>query len=262
MELELSDYGCLGHCLEAFWWPMIVLNSFQLALQNMDIKIARYFGIIQVIVFACFDFIAQFILVRTTDQSLLSIYFIQSNSSKDISLLYYLAFQHSCCDSSFTPSIRILRFIKFSSFTDWFRFYGSLVIWIAAGTAPLSVIEDQIAVPEWSATLTTTGLTLSMIVNALVTGLIVFKIFKVFKEVKASLSTADEQILGVTGGSTLRRVMFIVIESGMILFAIQLVRLVATIGTTDALLYVFELIIGVHGMLNVSRSAIATLFYW
>ena len=71
-----------------------------------------------------------------------------------------------------------------------------------------------------------TGLTLSMIVNALVTGLIVFRIFKVFRALKTS--AADDRILGVTGGSTLQRVIFIIIESGVALFSIQLARLVAT----------------------------------
>ena len=76
------------------------------------------------------------------------------------------------------------------------------------------------------------GLALSMTVNALVTGLIAFRIFKVFREVKTA--TANDQILGVTGGSTLRRVVFILIESGMALFSIQLARLVVTIVKTDA----------------------------
>ena len=59
-----------------------------------------------------------------------------------------------------------------------------------------------------------------MTMNALVTGLIMFRIFKVFQEVKTA--TADNQNLGVTGGSTLRCVMSIIIESGMALFSIQL----------------------------------------
>ena len=89
------------------------------------------------------------------------------------------------------------------------------------------------------------GLALSMTVNALVTGLIAFRIFKVFQEVK---TTADE-ISGVTGGSTLRRVIFIIIESGMALFSIQLARLVITIvGAGYAGIY---LISGIHGILNV-----------
>ena len=89
-----------------------------------------------------------------------------------------------------------------------------------------------------------------MTVNALVTGLIVFRIFKVLQEVKTS--TADDQILGVTGGSRLRRVIFIIIESGMALFSIQLARLlVSIIGNTDAAYDAFYLIASIHEMLNV-----------
>ena len=76
--------------------------------------------------------------------------------------------------------------------------------------------------------------------------------------------TADDQILGVTGGSTLRRVMFILIESGAALFSIQLARLVVSVNydSTDASRYAFYLISGIHQMLNVIiRSVIATLYY-
>ena len=60
------------------------------------------------------------------------------------------------------------------------------------------------------------------------TGLIVFKILKVFLEVKP---TSVEQTLGSfdsTGSPKLRQIIFIIIESGMALFAIQLVCVVTT----------------------------------
>jgi hypothetical protein len=76
-------------------------------------------------------------------------------------------------------------------------------------------------------TLTLTGLATSMAVNALMTSLIVFKIIKVFLEFKP---TSVERTLGslssTGGGSKLRHVIFIIIESGMALFAVQLVRVV------------------------------------
>ena len=62
-----------------------------------------------------------------------------------------------------------------------------------------------------------------MTVNALVTGLIVFKILRVFLKVK---TTSVERTLGSTRGTKLRHVIFIIIESGMMLFAIQLIRIV------------------------------------
>ena len=92
-----------------------------------------------------------------------------------------------------------------------------------------------------------------MTVNALVTGLIVFRIFKLWREVKTS--TADDQ---VTGRSTIQSVMFIIIGFGMALFSIQLTRLVTAIVTTDAADAVYYLMYGIHVII---RSVIATLFY-
>ena len=54
-----------------------------------------------------------------------------------------------------------------------------------------------------------------MAVNGLATGLIVFKIIKLFLEIKAA--TGDT--------TTYRRIIFVIIESGMTLFVIQLVRM-------------------------------------
>ena len=111
------------------------------------------------------------------------------------------------------------------------------------------IVRGQIYSPDWSSFLTVAGIALSMIVNALVTGLIVFRIFRVFQEVKTG--TADDQMLGVTGRSTLQRVIFIIIESGMALFSIQLARLVVTIVDNDAAYDANFLINGIHIMLNV-----------
>ena len=113
----------------------------------------------------------------------------------------------------------------------------------------MSIVQGQFSFADWSIPLAIAGLTLSMTVNALVTGLIVFRIFKVVQEVKTD--TAEDQILGVTGGSTLRRVIFIIIESGMALFSIQLARLVVTIAITDASNDAYPLITATHEMLNV-----------
>ena len=126
----------------------------------------------------------------------------------------------------------------------------------------MTIVQGSVFNPAWGITLAVTGLTLCMTVNALVTGLIVFRIFKVFQEVKTC--TTDDKILGVTGGSTLWRVMFILIESGAALFSIQLARLVVNTVSlgADAPRNVFYLISGIHGMLNVIiTSVIATLFY-
>ena len=69
-----------------------------------------------------------------------------------------------------------------------------------------------------------TSLATSMAVNTLVTGMIVFRILKVTGAMPTS--TSFERTLGITGSNKFRHVMFIIIESGMMLFAIQLVRFV------------------------------------
>ena len=62
-----------------------------------------------------------------------------------------------------------------------------------------------------------------MVVNGLVTSLIAFRILKAFKLVA---STSVERSLGSTGGTNFRYIIFIIIESGMTLLVIQLVRMV------------------------------------
>ena len=95
-----------------------------------------------------------------------------------------------------------------------------------------------------------TSFATSIAVNALVTGLIVFKILKVFLEVKATTSTSVERSLGSTRGSHFRHIIFVIIESGMALFAIQLIRLVLYILPTVQQKYV-NLMIGINEMFNV-----------
>jgi hypothetical protein len=72
----------------------------------------------------------------------------------------------------------------------------------------------------WPNALFAAGLTASMAVNALVTGMIVFRILKV------TVKPTVERTLSSTRGNRFRHIMFVIIESGMALFAIQLVRVV------------------------------------
>ena len=120
--------------------------------------------------------------------------------------------------------------------------------------------QNGIDAAAWGFTVALTSLTASMTVNALVTGLIVFKIFKVFREVKV---TMDNKSLCVTGGGRLRSVMFAIIESGMVLFAIQLARLVitATTLTTSPEIDAYNMISRIHQMINVTISSIIVIFY-
>ena len=74
----------------------------------------------------------------------------------------------------------------------------------------------------WQNVLITTAFTSSMAVNTLVTGMIVFSILKA----TGVRPTSIERTLGSTGGNKFRHIMFIIIESGMALLAIQVVRVV------------------------------------
>jgi hypothetical protein len=94
-----------------------------------------------------------------------------------------------------------------------------------------------------------------MIVNALATGLIVFKILKVYREIRP---TSDERTLGNSSGSKYRSVVLVIIESGMVLFCVQLVRVVLAINFemtgSDVSSNVLQIVIAIQEILNVSTT--------
>jgi hypothetical protein len=102
-------------------------------------------------------------------------------------------------------------------------------------------------------------------VNALMTGLIVFKILKVFLEFKPTSVERTLGSLSSTGGSKLGHIIFIIIESGMVLFAIQLVRVVLTTlvaqTVSHGVLVGMEFVIGIHDMLNVTIRSVHFYFF-
>ena len=101
----------------------------------------------------------------------------------------------------------------------------------------------------WGNAIGITALTSSMAVNALVTGLIVFKILKVFLEVNPIF---EKLTLGSTGATELRHIIFVIIESGMALFAIQLIRLVISFLQMELLFnIILEYVTVIHQALNV-----------
>jgi hypothetical protein len=110
---------------------------------------------------------------------------------------------------------------------------------------------------HWGTWMGVTAIILSMIVNALATGLIVYRILKVYREVKPTL-TLGEQPLGNSGGVNLkyRNVLSIIIESGMTLFCVQLVRVVLIVyfevTGSGVSLNALQIIIGIQEILNVS----------
>ena len=148
--------------------------------------------------------------------------------------------------STYNSSIRILRSVFPIYLYSLIQFrLLHLATWIAS-IAPLNIVQLQLSSqPHWSHTLLVFSLVASMAVNTLVTGLIVFKIFKTFREAKTRFSGPA---LSATDGSRLRSIIFILIESGMALFCIQVARMTVTIYTD---VEVYDLVVGIHQMLNV-----------
>jgi hypothetical protein len=107
----------------------------------------------------------------------------------------------------------------------------------------------------WGGAMVITSLALSIAVNILVTGLIVFKILKVFLEVKSTF--------GTTRGTKLQRVIIVIIESGMALFAIQLVRFVLYLDWESLGPNVhYILVIGMQEMVNVITIFVHFYFFF
>ena len=160
------------------------------------------------------------------------------------------------------PSILTLAFLGSSIYLHSLADFNYLlpVIWITEGTAPVkATVEDQVVFVSWAETLVVISLAMSMTVNALVTTLILFKIVKVFREINGTGTTQS--------GGILRRVILVIIESGMMLFSIQLARLVSTILLIllDIRAYrAFILTVFIHQMLNVIIKSVIdhlTIFY-
>ena len=118
----------------------------------------------------------------------------------------------------------------------------------------------------WSNVVVITGLAASMAVNALMTGMIVFRILKA----TGVKPTSVERILGSTEseGNKFQHIMFIIIESGMALFAIQLVRFVlefisVPVEQVHILIAADDFVVVINQMLNVIiiRSSFLLLLF-
>ena len=123
-----------------------------------------------------------------------------------------------------------------------------LATWLA--TAGATTFGDgQINELSWGGVIVQVSFAATIAVNALVTGLIAYKILKVFWEVKP---TSIERALGTTEDSKLRHVLFVIIESGVVLFAIQVVRFVLfNLPDSNAASNGYNLVIGINVMLCV-----------
>ena len=96
---------------------------------------------------------------------------------------------------------------------------------------------------DWGIDMTLTTFALSIAVNILVTGLILFKIVKVSLAAKAFTTS---------GGTKLQHVIFVIIESGMALLAIQLVRItlyfLQTHYNSESTINAYIIMIGINEM--------------
>ena len=116
--------------------------------------------------------------------------------------------------------------------------------------------------------MTVTALATSMAVNTLVTGLIVFKIHKVFLEVGTRPTSVERLgasgLLSSTVDTKLRHITFIIIESAMALFALQLVRIVfATLASLQPVPATPppNFVVGIYEMFNVIIRSVRFYFF-
>ena len=122
---------------------------------------------------------------------------------------------------------------------DWFQLISRLPLgtWLATIVEYYYIVWQGRNVTATSQGVIVTSLVLPLITNAVVTGLIVFRIFKVYRYTKPILYNQ-----GATFRirSKFRPIMLMLIESGMLLFSIQLVRLIVGVVPTTAANLVYQ----------------------
>ena len=150
-----------------------------------------------------------------------------------------------------------------------FQNLSPLATWPTADGAK-TIEKDQINELICGYTMALTALVASVAVNALMTGFILFKskILKVFLEVKAtSVERTFGSLSSNAGDTKLQHIIFIIIESGMVLFAasVQLVRVVLTslpaVRTDSTVTRTLNLVISIHKMLNVIIRSVHFYFF-
>ena len=104
-----------------------------------------------------------------------------------------------------------------------------------------------------------TSLIISLTVNAAVTGLIVLRIFQVYREAR---STFEDRALGTIAGVgvKLRSLIFIIIESGMLMFTVQLIRVMLDVFQID--FNAVSLITTINQQLNVTIQSVISTFHF
>ena len=227
-------------------------NSLSLQHQIDLLRILNRIDVAQGIVNTCCDFTAQCIIVRINHSSSICHLFYSDKSSK----IYR-------CWIVWGKKMRIVIIPSFLAITllgqsIYLHLISRLpsfnllppVTWLVPVAVFSGNANTNDPVSYWPNTLYTTGLAASMAVNTLVTGMIVFRIL----QATGVKPTSVERTLGSTEGNKFRHIIFIIIESGMALFAIQLVRIVTSFMSADQepfLEVVEDLVITINQMLNV-----------
>ena len=193
----------------------------------------------------CCDFISQSILVCTTYHAYHPLY-----SSKSSKVYRCWIVWGRNIRIVIIPSILAFIFLGLSrilySLANSNKLSG-IATWVAVVASFLQP-QDNIFQAHWGIEVIPASLAMSMTVNALATGLISFRIFKVLWELKLSTSDGNQSL------GKLRSIIFIVIESGMALFSIQFARLVLSIlfiRDANTLRGLLRLIICIYPQLNV-----------
>ncbi|KAF8808235.1 hypothetical protein BYT27DRAFT_7255738 [Phlegmacium glaucopus] len=236
MTLTLADSDFIGTCLEGFFYGLYS-GIFAMYIQGTSKK-----GTNKRINILFYTLCALYILsvvIGVVDIARF-IYEFQGNQTANLHLKFLQGTAFACCDFM-AQSILIYRCwivwgcdIRVVILPSILAFVF-LVSWLGGSSSQYILSPRHITVPYWGNCMVLAGITISMTVNALVTCLIAFKIFK----------------FGRNWREKIRTVMFVLIESGMVLLSIQLARLVATIFiSTDAGFKAFNIIVYIHQMLN------------
>ncbi|KAF8811388.1 hypothetical protein BYT27DRAFT_7253085 [Phlegmacium glaucopus] len=253
MKLTGENFFFIGTCLEGFLYGLYS-GIFAMYLQGTSNKGIDTDKRKNILFYAlCVLYVLSGVTVMA--DIAIFIYALQGNPTAFLHLNFIQGTAFGCCDFIAQSMLiyrcwivwgRNIRVVILPSILA----FVYLVMWLVSNSSGYILSGRVILEPEWGYWMALAGIVMSMTVNALVTCLILFKIFKVYHEIR---SASDDQSLGATGESKIRTVIFIVIESGMALFSIQLARLVVSpFTTTDAAsgLNAFGIIIYIHQMLN------------
>ena len=164
------------------------------------------------------------------------------------------------------PSILTLAYLGLSIYPDLLLPDFNLLplgLWLAA-EGEIYTTDSTIQLIRWETIEAEIYVPFPMAVNALVTGLIVYKIFKAFREVQQG-STPAEKSLDVIGGRKYRSLIFVIIESGIALFVIQLLRIILRLppfSNSTPIIFTSNFIVAIHHMLNVIITLVIINLYF